>query len=471
VIAHQSDLRILDVNPRWLELFEATREDVIGKTSVELGLITEDTARARVAQHGQFPDGFDIELPLRTRTGTDIIVLASAKPIEIAEGHCTLTTLIDITGRKHAEEAFATAFNASPAGMMLLHAATDTVIAVNRRFLEMTRYDRADIVGQPASRLNILHPPRAELLAKIEQTGRLENVEIQLGSKDGLGIWTLASTELITLRGAAHRISVFTDITDRKHLEDALRDLNAELEQRVADRTQELAATNRDLEAFTSSVSHDLRAPLRTIHGFSSILLVDHADELSPEVQRLLARIRAGSERLQRLIEDLLAFSRLGRTELRRTEIDLDALVASVVDELVAGRDLGDRLDLRIAPLGTCVADPTLLRAVWTNLIDNALKYARNRERIVVEIGVVERDGKHTYFVRDNGVGFDPAYADKLFGTFQRLHSAEGFEGTGIGLANVRRIVERHHGRVAATSQLGHGATFEFTLGTGSSPA
>lgn len=463
VIARQSDLRILDVNPRWLELFEATREEVIGETSVALGLITEATARARIAQHNDFPDGFVTELPLRTRKGRDIVVLASAKPIDIEEGHCTLTTLIDITDRKHAEEAFAMVFGASPAGLILVREDTGTILAANRRLLEMTQIPREELVGASMQRIVVLHPSRDELIAEITRAGRLHNYELQLGRPDGTGVWTLASTERILLNGALHRLTAFIDITERKHFEAEMRDLNADLERRVRDRTLELEEINRELEAFTSSVSHDLRAPLRAIHGFSGILLADHADELSSEAVHYLARIKAGGERMSRLIADLLAFAQLGRTALRRAEIPLDALVASVVEELAGDRE---RLDLRIGKLGTCIGDPTLVRAVWTNLVDNALKYARDRERIVIEIGCEERGGERVYFIQDNGVGFDTARAEKLFGMFQRLDSARGFEGTGVGLANVRRIVEKHGGRITATAEVGHGARFEFTLGT-----
>jgi len=168
---------------------------------------------------------------------------------------------------------------------------------------------------------------------------------------------------------------------------------------------------------------------------------------------------------LRGLIEELLAFSRLGRNAIKRTTVDLDAMVRDVIAELLPGRGLEDRVAFQIAPLGTCSADATLLRSVWMNLIDNALKYSRTRDRIEISIGREDRAGTTVYFVRDNGAGFDPIYKDRLFGMFQRLHSASEFEGTGVGLANVRRIVERHHGSVGASSELGHGSRFEFTLG------
>jgi len=467
VIARQSDLRLLDVNPRWLEMVGATRDEVIGKTPVELGLITESTARARVARYQQLADGHDGEVELRTRGGASLTVLASARPIELAEGRYVLTTLIDITARKQAEEAFVVAFGASPAGMILVDAASDLVVAVNNRLLEMTRRSREALVGRHGADLALIaRPSREALMAQIEQCGRLNGVEIELARSDGTAVWTIASTETVTLHGKQHRLSVFTDIAERMRAEAALRELNLELERRVLERTRELETSNSDLEAFSTSVSHDLRAPLRAIQGFSEILLEDYAAVLPEDGKHLVTTIQASGKRLRELVDDLLAFSRVGRDELRRSHVELEPLVRSVIAELLAGRELGDRLELRVLPLGSCHADASLLRLVWMNLIDNALKYARHRDRIVIEIGRDERGGELIYYVRDNGVGFDMAYVDRLFGVFQRLHADSEFEGTGIGLANVRRLVERHHGRVAATSELGRGSRFEFTLGT-----
>jgi light-regulated signal transduction histidine kinase (bacteriophytochrome) len=287
-----------------------------------------------------------------------------------------------------------------------------------------------------------------------------------------LGVVAMAAREADPVLDTAERGlfeavgRLFGMFVERARAEASLRELNAELEHRVLERTQALETSNRELEAFSSSVSHDLRAPLRAIHGFSEILLEDFAHDFPGEASDLLTRIHASGGRLRELIEDLLEFSRLGRGGLRLGQVELDPLVRSVCDELVAGRQLADRLDLRLLPLGTCRADATLLRTVWTNLIDNALKYSRNRERIVIEIGREVRQGEVVYYVSDNGTGFDMTYADRLFGVFQRLHSATDFEGTGIGLANIRRIIERHHGRVTASSELGRGSRFEFTLGT-----
>ncbi|HEX4422316.1 MAG TPA: PAS domain S-box protein [Kofleriaceae bacterium] len=464
-IAHQRDLRIIDVNPRWLELFGTTRDEVIGRTSVELGLLSESRARDRIAQHQRFAEGHDIELELYTRTGAKLIVLASAKPIQIAEGPCTLTTLIDITARKYAEEAFTVAFSASPAGMILVDGASNLVSAVNKHFLAMTGMARDELVGRLVTEIPLfISPSREALDDEFARNGRLISVEVELACKTGPGVWALASTEVITLHDKPHRLSVFTDIT-------ALREINTELERRVGERTAALETSNRDLEAFSSSVSHELRAPLRAIHGFSEILLEDFATVLPPDAKELIERIRTSGSRMRSLVDALLGYARLGRDEPRRSHLDLDALVRSVVDELLVNRELGGRLELQLLPLGSCHADPSLLRPVWTNLIDNALKYSRTRAQIVIEIGRELRGDEVVYYVRDNGVGFDMAHADQLFGVFQRLHPGNEFEGTGIGLANVRRIIERHHGRVSASSELGRGSRFEFTLGRGTTTA
>ncbi len=217
VIAHQTDLRIIDVNARWLEMFGATREQVIGKTSVELGLISVENAQDRIAKHKELSGGYDAELDLQTIAGARVTVLASAKPITFDGGRCTLTTLIDITARKHAEEAFAVAFRASPAGMMLVDVASDSVIAVNQRLLDMTGFCREDLVGRSIPALAfVMAPSRDELVAELGRKGRLDGVEIRIRTRDGTGVWTLASAELITLQEKPHRLTVFTDIRTRK---------------------------------------------------------------------------------------------------------------------------------------------------------------------------------------------------------------------------------------------------------------
>ena len=254
------------------------------------------------------------------------------------------------------------------------------------------------------------------------------------------------------------------DVTERVRAQAHVQALNRTLEARVAERTRELSQANQELESFAYSVSHDLRAPLRSIDGFSRVLLERYGEQLDEGGRDYLRRVRKAATRMGELIEAILQISRLGRAELRRESVDLSRMAAEIVDDLTAG-EAGRDVSVRIEPGLVATGDATLLRNLLGNLLGNAWKFTRGREHALIEFGAHDqRDGETEFYVRDNGAGFSQAYVDKLFRPFQRLHSQEEFSGHGIGLASVRRIIERHGGRIRAEGREGEGAVFYFTL-------
>jgi light-regulated signal transduction histidine kinase (bacteriophytochrome) len=253
--------------------------------------------------------------------------------------------------------------------------------------------------------------------------------------------------------------SAIRDTTARKLADQEIRDLNRTLERRNV----ELTAVNKELESFSYSVSHDLRAPLRAVDGFAQALMEDYSNQLPAEGQRYLRIIREGAQKMGNLIDDLLSFSRLSRAGLDKCAVDMTALVHNCLIDL-KGQIQNEEVEFRIDDLVPTYGDQALIKQVWTNLLSNAIKYSRSRHPALVEIGSVAQNGETIYFVRDNGVGFDMKYAGNLFGVFQRLHRPDEFEGTGVGLAIVQRIVTRHGGRAWAESSVNQGATFFFAL-------
>jgi len=274
---------------------------------------------------------------------------------------------------------------------------------------------------------------------------------------------TWVSTTKVPLRNPEGQIigifGISRDITERKRVEQSIQQLNADLKKQAA----QLETANKELEAFSYSVSHDLRAPLRAIDGFTRILLEDYEPLLDEEGKRVGEIIRREAQHMGVLIDDLLAFSRLGRKEMHFTKIDMKAMASSVFDELMTAENAG-RIDFHIHRLPSTAGDPVLIRQAWVNLLANAIKFSSKKERAVIEVGSKHSEDEHIYYVRDTGAGFEMEYVDKLFGVFQRLHGEKEFEGTGVGLAIVKRVINRHDGRVWAESEVGKGATFYFAL-------
>jgi len=317
-------------------------------------------------------------------------------------------------------------------------------------------------------RMDLIHPDDRQLLAAIynEATRNPQSkklLQYRIKKKDGAYIWTEANYSNHLQDADINAVILnYRDITEKKLIEDQIRQLNTELEERVASRTAELVDANQQLEAFSYSVSHDLRSPIRSIYGFAQILERKYKNTLDEEGLELLSVIRTSTAKMQQLVEDLLAFSRLGKKNISRSLIHKQSLVQNIWNTINDGSETVPHLILK--PLPDACGDEPLLTQVWVNLLSNAVKYSSKSDNPIVEVGAEDIGDEIVYYVKDNGAGFDMRYADKLFTVFQRLHEASEFEGTGVGLAIVKRIIEKHNGRVWAEGKINKGAAFYFAL-------
>jgi PAS domain S-box-containing protein len=485
LITRVRDGEILEINTSFTALTGYGRDEASGKTTLELGLWNDAEDRLRIIKESANSNKVsEQELVFRKKSGELIITLYSAEIININNEICLLASVNDITERKKGEDALKESNrkistlinNLRGVAYQCANDSDWTMSFISEGIYELTGYPASDFINnrirsycsiiEPGDKASIMETIQKAVAAGVPYT--LEYRILTTGSEKkwvwerGRGVYE--EGRLVALEG------FITDITERKLTEEEARKLNDDLEERVAQRTRELTDTatqlktvNSELEAFSYSVSHDLRAPLRAINGYARILRDDYNSVLDKEGQRLLKIIGDNSKKMGNLINDLLSFSRFGRKEMANSEIDMFTTAKRVFKEL-AVESPKSRVGLQIEKIPGIQGDQTMVQQIWVNLLSNALKFTAPREDGRIEIGSFAEDSQTTYYVKDNGVGFDMEYSDKLFGVFQRLHSEKEFEGTGVGLAIVKRIVLRMGGRIWAEGKINEGATFYFSL-------
>jgi PAS domain S-box-containing protein len=463
------------VNHRFSELFHLSEEAILGKTDYDFfpkkdaDAFREMDKRTANAKHALTEeeivpqdDGMHIYISVKSTL---------RNPEGIPYAIFGIST--DITERKKAEEAILRAesnyreiFDKANDAIYIYEIGTGKILEVNERACEITGYTKEELIestpgdfltGDPAYSMQHYF----NYLQKAAD-GKPQLFEWLGKNKDGSHNWLEVNLKKASIGGQERILAFFREINDRKRAQMEVQKLTAELEEKVIERTAELQLANKELEAFSYSVSHDLRSPLRIIDGYADIVISDYKDKLDNEGNRVLYIIKANARRMGQLIDDLLHLSQTGRKELIIHFTDMNKLVKSVVDEQLSLT--GNKAIITIGDLEPVVCDSSLIQQVWINLISNALKYSRNHKKPEIQISSIHQKDQVVYLIKDNGVGFDMQYAGKLFGVFQRLHKTAEFEGTGIGLALVNRILTRHKGKIWVESEPGKGASFYFSL-------
>lgn len=466
IVVVSPDGVFIDVNPTCCMQTGFTREEMVGHSIAEL-LLPEDLQKQPIPKDMRVAQGVAItERRIKCKDG-------SLLPVEINRWNLpdgnVQAILRNVSERKRAEERFAQIFELAPNPIVITKFADRKIVEINQAFEKIFGYSKDECIGRTGMEVGINTNPNARdrLQRDVAASRSIRGLEASVRRKSGTFADIVLDADLMEIDGENYMISSAIDVTDRKRAEMEIRELNTTLEQRVQERTRELEESNRDMESFTYTVSHDLRAPLRRILSFAHMMNESQDPAISKETRHALARIDYNAKRMSVLIDDLLAFSKVGKGPVaRRRVVDMRAEVAGLIEEF----NLADKVELGEIPNAVC--DPSLLRQVWQNLILNAVKFSANVEAPKIQIrGSRLADGQAQYSVQDNGVGFDMAYADKLFTVFQRLHSESQFEGTGVGLAIVHRIISRHGGQISAQSAPGKGATFTFTLPDGEQAA
>ena len=469
-----ADEKVTLINKTGCRMLGAEEDEIVGQNWFDTYIPERNRREIRAVYKllmaGETEPTEYYENTVLTKDGSERIIAWHNTLLVDEEGKIqgTLSSGEDISERREAEGklrikdfAFESSSSADSIGSndgFLTHA--------NPAFAWLWGYENVnEVIGKPILDFIADKDEAQEIVESITNTGKWSGEYTAL-KKDGSTFIALSYANAVQ-DAEGNQTALYSsvvDVTDRKKAEIEIQKLNEELEQRVLQRTAQLEAANEELEAFAYSVSHDLRSPLRAIDGFSRILMDEHLSDLPSEAQRYLNLVRNNTRDMDKLIDNLLAFSRLARQELATQRVSPNKIVKLALAELEGDME-GRAVELTIADLPDCQADPSLIKLIYTNLLDNALKFTRGRDPALIEVGHLELDGEQVYFVKDNGVGFDMQYADNLFGVFQRLHRAEEFEGTGVGLANVQRIIRRHGGRVWAEAEVDQGATFYFACG------
>ena len=475
-IVRLADHTVIRANEAICRLWGSTPEEVIGQPTREYTTWPNEAERLAFMQTlADKGECLNYENTFRLTDGRLVEFNISSRMITFNEESCILSVMRDITANKRmelavreSEERFRTMAN-SMSQLAWIARADGFIYWYNQRWYDYTGTTPEQMEGWG---WQSVHDPAVLPEVMVNWTGAIaagKPFEMEFPLRGADGQFRTFLTRSQPLKDSEGRVVQWfgtnTDVEALKQAEEKVRLLNAELEQRVRERTAQLEMANQELEAFSYSVSHDLRAPLRGVDGYVRMLQEDYGDRLDAEGTRLIGVVSSEAKRMGRLIDDLLAFSRMGRHQMQRTPVDMTALARGVFENLDRETP-GTTRRFELQSLPPALGDLAMLRQVFANLLGNAVKFSRHQPAPVIEVGGSSRDGENTYYVKDNGAGFDEQYRDKLFGVFQRLHSEEEFEGTGVGLALVQRVIHRHGGKVWAESKPGLGATFYFTLPT-----
>ena len=457
--------QFLDVNERLTQILGYEQSKLIG---LEVADVLPPEERDRVL--ASILSGYEstIEHEMLCKDGSRRIVEAHGKTIDQQGRHLRITAIRDITDRKRAEEAlhkselkFSNIFHSVPALIGITTVAEGRCIDINEAGLRALGYQREEMIGKTMLELGVWESKSARdrVIRVLDEDGMVRDLEVNLKGKSGKIFTGLFSAEIIDINGEQYLLSIINDITERKRMEEEIKRLNIELAEKAAD----LEATNKEQEAFNHTVAHDLRQPLNALNSYCQVIDKLCGDQLQEECKGYVRDAYNVTLRMNSLIEALLNFSNAGIVDPRREMVDL-SLLAQEVSLSLKMTELERQVDFRITEGIVANCDAILLRAVLDNLLGNAYKFTGMREKAVIEFGARDIDGMLTYFVKDNGAGFDMTDADKIFTPFQRLPDAEKCRGFGIGLATVERIIRRHGGKVWAEGDPGKGACFYFTL-------